>query len=291
MPRIGRAGKKLISPGFSAMISRKTHGTVMAGKTKKWLALLPAFLLFVPALAVAEGPLNWEDSSSVSFERLSDKKGLHSDLFILPLTLKRSFERFDLSVTLPYMFRNGNTAVSVVNGWAFRTGARTNLRGSDNGFGDAVLEGNLYLLDEEKSWPISLTLTGNVKAPSAPKSRGLGTGKFDEGIGFRLDKGLAESWVVSAGADYTFVGRIPEAKLKDVFSFYAGLFRKFTARLAGVISYEQSTPLLAGARSFRDVTMGLNYRATKKDSVFLGATVETASNPDYGITLAFSSRF
>jgi len=264
----------------------------MAGKMKKWLgALLPAFILFVPSLALAAGPLNWEDSSAVSYERLSNQDGLHSDLFILPLTLKRSFDRFDLSVTLPYIFRNGNTAVSVVNGWAFRTGARSNLRGSDNGFGDAVVEGNLYVLDEEKDSPISLTLTGNVKAPLAPKSRGLGTGKFDEGIGFRLDKDLGESWVVSAGADYTFIGRVPEARLKDVFSFDAGLFKKFTTRLAGVLSYEQSTPLLAGTRSFRDVTMGLNFRATKTDSVFLGGTVEAASDPDYGITLAFTSSF
>jgi outer membrane putative beta-barrel porin/alpha-amylase len=264
----------------------------MAGKMKKCLgAFLIAFLFFIPTLTPAAGPLKWEDSSAVSFERLSDKDGLHSDLFILPLTLKRSFDRFDLSVTLPYIFRSGNTAVSVVNGWAFRTGARTGLRGSDNGFGDAVFEGNFYLLDEEKDSPISLTLTGNVKAPLAPKSRGLGTGKFDEGLGFRFDKDLGESWVVSAGADYTFIGRIPEARLKDVFSFDAGLFRKFTERLVGVISYEQSTPLLAGTRSFRDVTMGLNFRATKTDSVFLGGTIETASNPDYGITLAFSSRF
>lgn len=263
----------------------------MAGRIKKCLGVfLPALFLFVPTLAFAAGTLNWEDSSSITFERIN-KEDAHSDLFLLPLTLKRSFERFDLSVTLPYIFRSGNTAVSVVNGWAYRTGARTNLRGSDNGFGDVVLDGNLYLLDEGKGSPMGLTLTGSVKAPLAPKSKGLGTGKFDEGIGLRLEKGLGESWVVSAGAVYTFIGRIPEARLKDMVSFDVGIFRKFTTRLAASLSYEENTPLLAGTGNFRDVTLGLNFRATEKDSVFLGGTVETAANPDYGITLAFTSRF
>ncbi len=252
---------------------------------------LTALFFLAPSLAFAAGPLNWEDSSAISFERITDKEDIHSNLVLLPLTLKRSFERFDLSITLPYIFRSGNTAISVVNGWAYRTGARTGLRGSDNGFGDMVLGGNLYLLDEGNGAPIGLSFSGNVKAPLAPKSKGLGTGRFDEGIWVRLDKNLGESWAASAGAGYTFIGRIPEANLKDMFSFDAGLLRKFTQRLTGSVSYEENTPLLAGTGNFRGLTLGLNFRATGKDSVFLGGTVETAANPDYGITLAFTSKF
>ncbi len=264
----------------------------MAGKIKICLGLLlPVFFLLTPSPSFAADTLNWEDSSSATFERIAAGPGVHSDLVLLPFTLKRSFERFDLSMTLPYIFRSGNTAVSVVNGWAFRTGARTDLRGSDNGFGDLVLGGNVFLLDELKGSPVGLAFSAGIKAPIAPKSKGLGTGKFDEDAGIRLDKDLGDGWAVSAGTVYTFVGRIPEAKLKDMLSFDAGISRKFTDRLTGSLSYEESTPLLAGAGEFRDLSMGLNYRATSKDSVFLGGTVETASNPDYGITLTFTSKF
>ncbi len=138
-------------------------------------------------------------------------------------------ERFDLELTVPYLYQQTkNTGVAVLGTGAKAT-ARRNMNGqytyvggsttvtesgtvanggtgddSVSGLGDITLtSGYTLLMDSDTSPRVRPTLY--VKFPSADANKGLGTGKFDFGAGLAISKWLG-NWLPFAEGRYVFQG-------------------------------------------------------------------------------------
>lgn len=132
-----------------------------------------------------------------------------TDILYVPVVLDWSVtDRFDLSLTLPYLREHGRSIFATIGGGAIRTPSgrqsTTDRARTAEGLGDVLLEGN-YVLLEEKDVSPEVRAFAEIKFPTADSSKGLGTGAFDEAIGLGLAKKFAK-WMTSVEVRYVFVG-------------------------------------------------------------------------------------
>src|SRR5262245_57638833 len=131
-------------------------------------------------------------------------------------------DRLDLSLTIPYLWVRGRGDTTIVNGRPVRVvGRRPGQETTEDGLADILGEID-YTLLEDKGFVPDLTPFLEIKFPTADSSRGLGTGEFDEKIGFYITKKLAEQWTAHLDPSYTFVGSPPRTHLRNVFDWSVG---------------------------------------------------------------------
>jgi len=238
----------------------------------------------------------------------------------LPLSIRRLFDDGDITLVIPYIIITGSGAVTVLSGVPNRTsGSGATGSGSsggggqgqgqgkgkkpgtvsptdptestDSGLGDIILRGRYYLLDERGPFP-TLALTGRIKFPTADADRGLGTGKFDEGLGLEVTKKLIGNWIGFLDLGYTFIGDPPTANLRNQWNYDLGLGYYFTKDLLGSFYYEEWRALVEGLSNPRDLLFAMNYKATSilrfNASLLVGLS---DGAPDYGLTGGLSFRF
>lgn len=158
--------------------------------------------------------------------------------------------RFDLELTIPYIYQSSGAATSAGN---IRFGVRrtqsqpnsspgmgqtqqdqTIDTSSQSGLGDLVLEAGYVLVAESSSMP-RLRATSFIKFPTADEKKGLGTGELDLGIGMQVSKwfnemhGYAETTLVFQG-DNEALG------LKDFVSAEIGLGHLVAGRALAALS-------------------------------------------------------
>ncbi len=131
-----------------------------------------------------------------------------TDILYVPFVVDWSVtDRFDLSLTLPYLREHGRNIFATIGG-VIRTPAgrqsSTDRARTEEGLGDMLLEGS-YVLLEEKDLSPEVRGFAEIKFPTADSRRGLGTGAFDETIGLGLEKKFAK-WTTSLEVRYVFVG-------------------------------------------------------------------------------------
>lgn len=131
---------------------------------------------------------DWKFSSSVTYETGDFGTGTTTDTVYAPLTLKRYFDRWDVSLTVPYITQETGAGVAAIAGRPVqirkgRDGGTT----TNEGLGDLVLKGGVDLMQEGEQ-PFSLSPVGKIKFPTADEEAGLGTGEFDEGVGLEASK-------------------------------------------------------------------------------------------------------
>ncbi len=238
----------------------------------------------------------------------------------LPLSIRRLFDNGDITLVIPYISITGSGAVTVLSGVPNRTsGSGATGSGSsggggqgqgqgkgkkpgtvsptdptestDSGLGDIILRGRYYLLDERGPFP-TLALTGRIKFPTADADRGLGTGKFDEGLGLEVTKKLIGNWIGFLDLGYTFIGDPPTANLRNQWNYDLGLGYYFTKDFLGSFYYEEWRALVEGLSNPRDLLFAMNYKATSilrfNASLLVGLS---DGAPDYGLTGGLSFRF
>ena len=216
-------------------------------------------------------------------------------------------ERFDLILTIPYVYQSGGigSAISgnrrapvpakvkdikklpdVTNG---ETDTQTHVQEkSRSGLGDITLEVGYSLLFESVRRPLTrLILYGKI--PTADDDRGLGTGAFDFGIGTGLGKRI-EEWSVYVEAMYIKPGDSQKYRTEDYFSFSATVARLFGEFISAGTSISLATDGFNG-NDIWEIAGNLTWRISPRidfQGYLIKGLSEGAADTGGGLSTLFS---
>lgn len=260
---------------------------------QRLIGALAAGLLCAAGPASAEG-LVWKMSSSLNFDSGTYGTGTRTNSLYVPFTLRRAFGPAFASVTIPYVSMSSDGGVRNVGGKPGRTSGRSTVAGertTRSGLGDVVLRGGYDVLRDDPH-PLDLTVVAKVKAPTASRAKGLGTGEFDAGAGVELAKLVAPGWTVLADAYFTAIGDPPGSDLDNQLAVDVGVSRALKENLTLTVLLEASNALVPGEPGPRDVRAIVEHRFDERAAVFGGGSVGLSNgSSDYGISLGGSVRF
>ncbi len=166
-----------------------------------------------------------------------------TEISYLPLIAKAEIGQWSIQGTVPYLRINGPAGfVQGPSGPIQTTG------GQSDGLGDILLRG-AYTLEPPAAWIPFVDFVGLIKFPTASRSDGLGTGKFD----FGLESGFfwsVDRFTPFATFGYRFLGSPPGINLDDVFlGSVGGIYRIIERVHAGLfLDYRQSPSASIGER-------------------------------------------
>ncbi len=233
-----------------------------------------------------------------------------TDAVAIPLKLYwYPTDRLDLSLEIPYLYQS-NSATTPFGMGRFKTsssqqsgGVRMTKRNgssafastfdvtrSQSGVGDLVLRGGYIVIQEGKLIP-EIRPEVYVKFPTADKNKGLGTGEFDGGAGLTLNKWVGD-WNGYFEGVYNFIGKSEDFRLKDFFSYEAGVGYQVTDRFLPAVAVKGATSPGDGSTPPFEVRIKALYNLTGKlaadGSLSKGFTDGTA---DYGAGAELSYNF
>ena len=251
-----------------------------------------------------EGPrASWQVGGAAFFTTGKYGTDSRTDTLYIPASMRRLFDNGDLTLVVPYLTVTSNCGVTVVSGQPIRTGGlcpRTPSgsgtfpsRVTESGIGDVLLIGRYYLYTEvEPGIMPSIMLTGRVKAPTADRDRGLGTGEWDEGGGLGLTKLITNKFIALADVGYTIIGKPPGVDLRNQWSYDAGLGYYFLPSLLGSVYYEEARALVSGFQNPRDIFTSLSWRVAQNFRLNAGFEKGlTSGAPEYGFTVGARVQF
>lgn len=248
---------------------------------------------------------NWQVGLSAYYSSGTYGTSSQTEVFSLPLSIRRMFDDGDVTLIIPYLSVTGDCDVTLLSGVPNKTGGtcptrtiaggrrtRTTVtRTTESGIGDVLLQGRYYLLDEKKFLP-TIAVLARIKFPTADRDRGLGTGEFDEKLGVQLSKTLTEKWIAFADLGYTFIGSPPGVELQDQWNYDIGAGYYITPALLGSVYYEEWTAVVSGFENPRDLYFDATYTLTPAFRVNAGFLIGLSSGaPDYGLIGGLSVRF
>lgn len=251
-----------------------------------------------------EGPrASWQVGGAAFFTTGEYGTDSRTNTLYIPASMRRLFDNGDLTLVVPYLTVTSNCGVTVVSGQPLRTGGlcpRTTSgsgtfpsRVTESGLGDVLLIGRYFLYTERESGIMpSIMLSGRVKAPTADRDRGLGTGEWDEGAGLGLTKLMTSKLIALADAGYTIIGKPPGVDLRNQWSYDAGLGYYFLPSLLGSVYYEEARALVSGLQNPRDIFASLNWRVAQNFRLNAGFEKGlTSGAPEYGFTVGARIQF
>jgi len=256
------------------------------------------FFMVFPQSTLAANP-KWEVGTSV-FYSSGDYGGQSTTTTLyVPYTVKRFFEKGDVSITIPYLRITSDQSVTFVSGNPQQTKkgknktntTTTSQKETHDGLGDMILRGRYFLTEEDGIFP-AIDLVGFVKFPTANKDKGLGTGKFDEGFRVEASKYLTNDLVGFAGVGYTFIGSPSGIELKDQWNLDVGAGYNITHNLMVSGFYEESSALISGGSNPRNLLFSVSYTLippVKFSGLFLVGLSDGA--PDYALSGGVGFRF
>ena len=136
-------------------------------------------------------------------------------IFVLPLIVRYLGDDWDLSATFSYVRIDSPGNIILVAGQPAPVDGERERR-TDDGFGDIVLKGRYYWIQdtgELVSLP-SITPLLRLKIPTADEPN-LGTGEPDFGFGFEFDKSFGRAFIVFGDVTYTIVGEPEDAEFRN----------------------------------------------------------------------------
>lgn len=262
-------------------------------RTRKLGWLAAGLLCLAPAPSSFASDLNWKLSTSLNYETGKYGTATRSSSLYVPFTVKHYWGDWYASLTLPFVSQTSNGQVTNVGGRPvrIRRGPGSTQTTTQSGAGDAVVRGG-YDLMKENEHPFDLTVVAKIKAPTADKDKGLGTGEFDEGVGLEFGKLLFPGWTVIADLYYTVIGDPPGRNLNNQVAVDIGFSHPLQKDLTLTFLYEGSNALVEGEPDPRDLRGILDYKLNEQSSVFGGGLVGLShGSPDFGFTLGGSFRF
>lgn len=241
----------------------------------------------------ASGESVWKMSSSLNMESGNYGSGTRTTSLYVPFTLKRYLGDAFASLTVPFVSQTSDGRVRNVGGRPVRIG-RGSSGGTTNtqsGLGDIVARAGYDLMRDDPQ-PFDLTVVAKVKAPTASRDKGLGTGEFDAGGGLEFGKLVAPGWTILAGAYYTAIGDPPGSDLNNQAAVDLGVSRLLTTDLTLTALLEGSNALVTGQPDPRDARAVLEYRFDERSAAFAGVMAGLSEgSADYGFSLGGSLRF
>ena len=221
---------------------------------------------------------------------------VNSTTIIAPFTVRYLGDKFDLGLTIPFIYLDSAEAVTIVGGQPERVRkdpASLVLDQLAPGVGDLYLKGRYYLFEDPglDSYLPAITPFAAVKFPTANSSEGLGTGKFDYGFGLDFDKQIHDFFLF-ASTSYTFIGEPSDTNLRDKISVGGGCGYQFLESLSASVELAWSRSLVVDTPDPTDIITSLTWDMTDETSfspfVSFGLT---EGSPDFGVGFAVSHRF
>ncbi len=189
-----------------------------------------------------------------------------SDLWYISPALGYVTPKYDVSITIPYLFLTNKAAGQSV---------------SEDGIGDIILHGGLVLV-QEMGQGFSMYGSVGIKLPTADKNKGLGTGEADYGGYLSFRERFGQNRVTLSGG-YILVGNPSGVSLNDIYLYDIGYTRIFTGTELSVW-YEGRRATVSGAKNPQEINVGffhiLNLDYSVKGNAFVGLN---NGGPDYGL--------
>ncbi|MBU0759206.1 MAG: DUF3187 family protein [Candidatus Omnitrophica bacterium] len=176
---------------------------------------------------------------------------------------------------------------------------------STDGIGDISLGAKYQILKEDKGFLPNLSLRSAVKFPTADEDEFLGSGKFDYGAGFLLDKGFFDRLYFYLGANIIFIdkpGFLSDLGIKkDYYSGMVAMEYFFTERFSVVAQVSgNSTPYPSTGTNVLEndayeFGLGVNYTWKEKQEVScyfaIIENINSASSPDVSFETGLNWNF
>jgi hypothetical protein len=213
--------------------------------------------------------------------------------FFMPLTLRYLGRSFDVSATFSYIRIDSPGDVVIVDGAPNPVGTPARERQVENGFGDILLKGRYFLVDDPGlPSPIpSVVPFLKLKIPTGNESKGLSTGKTDFGFGVELDKTFGP-WIVFGDASFTIMGD-PEGidfRNRPGASLGAGYRISELFSVAALVDWRRA--LVRGQDDPVDLLGLLTIYVTRTISITPNVVVGlTDGSPNWGVGVELSWRF
>ncbi|MCK9418629.1 MAG: transporter [Nitrospirae bacterium] len=189
-----------------------------------------------------------------------------SSLYYLSSTIGYVAPRYDVGVTVPYLFlTNKNAGQSQ----------------TDSGAGDIILRGGAVFIPEGPGG-FSLNGTLAVKLPSADETKSLGTGETDYGAFLGLHQRI-EDFKLSLTGGYIKIGDPAAINYNDVHLYGVGVSRAFgRTDIAASLDGRRST--VPGVQNPQEVSVGF-FHVLNADHAIKGSAFKGLNNggPDFGV--------
>jgi hypothetical protein len=266
-------------------------------------AALLALAIPGPAVGEAQGEGSYRMFLNAGVGRFSGDYELPetTTMDVLNLSARWYLPRGEIELSVPYLRIDGPADIRFVGGQPVAVPGQPPADGelvadgqrTDSGIGDAVLQGEYYLVSGTSSRPWVIGLL-RLKVPSGDEDRGLGTGAADVEAGFGLIQQYRSVHLL-ADASYTWVGSSPEFELRDVVRIGGGVSAPFgpNDRHSAYLYLENRTHMVRGSDDRRSLAMGVGtaldqaQRLRLSASAFVGLS-DTAE--DYGLYLTIGRR-
>ena len=231
-----------------------------------------------------------------SYEEGDFGTDVNSKTIIVPFTVRYLGDRFDLGLTIPFVYQDSSDAVTIVGGQPEQIRddpVSTVLDELAPGGGDIMLKGRYYLFDDPglDSFLPGIAPFAKIKFPTANEDEGLGTGKFDFGFGLEFDKQIYDFFLF-ADTGYTFMGEPSNANFRDKISVGGGGGYQIFNSLSASVALAWSRSLLRDRDDPLDIITSVTWNITRKTSLSPFAAFGLSDgSPDFGVGFAISYRF
>jgi hypothetical protein len=231
-----------------------------------------------------------ELSTGLDYEEGEFGTGESVETLTLPAGLLVSTGRFRFSARLPYLRVDapGNVIGGGLLGLPIIDPTRPATRQTRQGIGDLRL-GAAYVLPVASA---NLSLSGEVKVPTASLAKGLGTGEADYSASAELSRSLGRV-TPFAGVAYNMPGDPDGFELRDSLSAWAGAAVQIGGKLRGHASYGYAQSLSPLVEDDQRLTTGLSASLSPRLALGLyGSAGLSDGAPDVGagIRLGFRIR-
>lgn len=151
------------------------------------------------------------------------------------------------------------------------------------GFGDPSVRVSVDLTSPDRT-DLTVTLSGEVKAPLADPTRGFGTGEWDGGGALSVG-GRVGSTLLFGEVGYWILGDMPDLPLKNPVSYSVGLGHALADGRVGLLATLSGySRILEGTEPPLDVGGGVSYRLAPGQSLSLGVSIGLSeSSPDVSV--------
>jgi hypothetical protein len=231
-----------------------------------------------------EGP-TWQYGLSFSYLTGDYGEDEDTDILYTAATLKRYFEKGDVTLTVPYL--DISEGVTFIDGGAEPVPGAT----GGSGLGDIILKGRYYAVEQSDLLPY-IDLVGSVKIPTADEDKGLGTGETDFTVmaefARRLDN---DAWFVLGELGYTFVGEPSGYDADNRWLYSVGLACEVDPKLTLSGYLDGRTAIFDGNEDPLSILLISEYKF--RPDLRLDTLLEIGLNdgaPDLGITVGLRKR-
>ena len=165
------------------------------------------------------------------------------------------------------------------------------VRTSTCGAGDVIVRGRYYVVDE-RGWVPTIAIRSHLKVPTASASRGLGTGRPDEGVGVEISRSVGAGLLAMVDGGYTFMGDAPGLPLENRWWYDLGVSQHLGRGIDVSAFFEEQGAIVPGNASARDILLVLSVATPGGWRWQLSGEVGLSDGaPDHGFTLGASRRF